>query len=248
VACALASGAHAADQPWASVADPSPQDRAQVQAYAQGKGAVAVPFKTPGRDESPWRPVVDDNPSVLSCRQAGNIRVSGAILSLATDNSVGCKAKWSTGYVQTAANFGYGYYEASIKFGNTNGLNNAFWLNAEEDAGRVQFEIDIVEGHYPNIAGFGLHDWRGAPRAKGKFVNVAGDAINQFHRYGALVLPDRVVYAIDGQPVATIQTQVYGKIRIRLSTAIMTWAGKLDRDPVGASMQIKDVAYHPLAQ
>jgi beta-glucanase (GH16 family) len=39
------------------------------------------------------------------------------------------KIKWSTGSIQSKAEYRYGFFEATMKIADIKGMNNAFWMN-----------------------------------------------------------------------------------------------------------------------
>ena len=68
---------------------------------------------------------------------------------------------WSSASVWTKEAFGYGYYEARYKYAGAYGTNNSFWFWPENGTpeGQKACEIDVNEGHYPNIMNTNIHNW-----------------------------------------------------------------------------------------
>ncbi|WP_350449039.1 family 16 glycosylhydrolase [Paracidobacterium acidisoli] len=67
------------------------------------------------------------------CRRPGNVEATSGGLGLKTlAAQADCRnksLKWSTGSIQSKANYGYGLYEATMKIADIKGMNNAFWMN-----------------------------------------------------------------------------------------------------------------------
>ncbi len=96
----------------------------------------------------------------LCHRTADNVSVSGGILYLLGKVGSDGVCTYSTGSVQTKkSDFKYGYYEARMKYAKTTGVNNSFWFwNGMPEAGYdYPYEIDMCEGHYPNIINTNQH-------------------------------------------------------------------------------------------
>jgi beta-glucanase (GH16 family) len=104
----------------------------------------------------------------------------------------------------------YGYFEIRSKIPVGTGVWPAFWLIADD--GGWPPEIDVMEGRgqRPGDLVMTTH-WR-IP-ATG-FVQSCGfdfslpDAANNFHNYGVLWTPDRIVYFIDRKPVSDIKVPI----------------------------------------
>jgi len=168
-------------------------------------------------------------------------------LQLRTRIATDCKAAWSTGYIISKQHYGFGFYEATIKAADIDGLNNAFWLVTED-----HFEIDATELHFPNISRITLHNNNkidgSFPPAVGFDSRYSHYFYSQFHDIGVLWTPTDVVYEVDGEPVAAIRTNnaIHGKTDIRFSTALMDYAGKVPEHPEGHHMYVKSLRVIPL--
>ena len=68
--------------------------------------------------------------------------------------------KWSTGSIQSKAEYRYGFFEATMKIADIKGMNNAFWMNTgnQPETGDY-FEIDVSEVQYPNYDHIGLQQY-----------------------------------------------------------------------------------------
>jgi len=110
--------------------------------------------------------------------------------------------RYSSGLISTRGRFAqrYGYFETRARWSAGKGLWPAFWLLPA--SGTWPPEIDILEAHgdKPTFVFHSLHSKRVKSATK------VADASNpqQFHRYGALWLPDRVDFYIDGNRTGTM--------------------------------------------
>lgn len=104
----------------------------------------------------------------------------------------------------------YGYFEMRGKVPGAKNLLPAFWL-LPEDRKMWPPELDIMEapGHVPDKIATTVH-WRDSVGQ----INHSGcrNALpgfgGQFHQYGALWTPERMVFYIDRQPVAQVATPI----------------------------------------
>jgi beta-glucanase (GH16 family) len=96
----------------------------------------------------------------------------------------------------------HGYFEVRMRFTGGRGVWPAFWLLREDS--RWPPEIDIVEalGHDPHTIYASVHS-NFAPKHTTRRIAMAGDPA-EFHRYGALWLPDRIEFYLDGRLSETI--------------------------------------------
>jgi len=101
--------------------------------------------------------------NVLSSRWRENAAVQDGILRLLAKKEKRGGQEWTTGNIWTKKTFKYGYFECRYKYAAASGLNNAFWLMPKPwqklQEGAKLFEIDINEGHYPDIINVNLHNW-----------------------------------------------------------------------------------------
>lgn len=96
---------------------------------------------------------------VLCSRWRENAIVKDSILELVARKESRGGQDWTAGSIWTKERFGYGYYECRYKYAGATGTNNSFWTwtrqNLEE--GQKAFELDVNEGHYPNIVNTNIH-------------------------------------------------------------------------------------------
>jgi beta-glucanase (GH16 family) len=105
-----------------------------------------------GEFESEW---------VLGRRWRKNAVVMDGVLELRNIKDEQDPHVWSSASVWTKDSFGYGYYEARYKYAGAYGTNNSFWFWPEQGTpeGQKACEIDVNEGHYPNIMNTNIHNW-----------------------------------------------------------------------------------------
>jgi len=230
------------DQPWGARRPVTEADRKAITFYrgSQLRPVYATDFSDQQKLAVDWQFIADDY--LQSCRRPENVVAAPGGLQLRTMLATGCKAKWSTGYIISKQHDGFGFYEATIKAADIDGLNNAFWLVTED-----HFEIDICELHYPNINRMTLHNNN---KIDGTFPPAVGfDSrfnhyfYSQFHDIGVLWTPTDVIWEVDGEPVAAIRTKnsIHGKTDIRFSTALMDYAGTVPEHPEHHHMYVQSL-------
>ncbi|MGL6262289.1 family 16 glycosylhydrolase [Vibrio sp. WXL210] len=121
-----------------------------------------------------------ENPYVLSSRWRENAEVKDGVLHLHARKESRGGQDWTTGNVWTKRTFGYGYFEARMKYAAATGTNNSFWFWPTNGVpeGQKACEVDVNEGHYPNIINTNVHNWTD------KWTNAHGRTVhhdNQLH-------------------------------------------------------------------
>jgi hypothetical protein len=235
------------DQPWGTRRPVTAADRKAIAFYRSGQlqPVYATDFSDQQKLAADWQFISDDY--LTSCRRPENVVASPAGLVLRTRVATDCKAKWSTGFIISKQHFQFGFYEATNKAGDIDGLNNAFWLVTED-----RFEIDACELHFPNIDRMTLHNNNKIdgvfPPAVGFDSRFSHYFYSQFHDIGVLWTPTDVIWEVDGEPVAAIRTSqsIHGATDIRFSTALMDYAGKIPEHPEGHPMYVKSLRVLPL--
>jgi beta-glucanase (GH16 family) len=235
------------DQPWGVRRPVTDADRKAITSYRSGNvsAVFATSFNDPKVLSADWLFQSDDY--LQSCRRPDNVVATPGGLQLRTRIATDCKAKWSTGYIISKQHYGFGFYEATIKTADIDGLNNAFWLVTED-----HFEIDAAELHFPNISRITLHNNNkingSFPPAVGFDSRFSHYFYSQFHDIGVLWTPTDIVYEVDGEPAAAIRTSnsIHGRADIRFSTALMDYAGKIPEHPEGHHMYVKSLRVLPL--
>jgi len=234
------------DQPWGRRRPVTDADHKAITLYRSGtiQPVYASNFDDQQRLAADWLFQSDDY--LQSCRRPENVVATASGLQLRTRIATECKAAWSTGYIISRQHYGFGFFEATIKTADIDGLNNAFWLVTED-----HFEIDAAELHFPNISRMTLHNNKidgSFPPAVGFDSRFSHYFYSQFHDIGVLWTPTDIVYEVDGEPVAAIRTNssIHGKTDIRFSTALMEYAGKIPDHPEGHHMYVKSLRVVPL--
>jgi beta-glucanase (GH16 family) len=117
-----------------------------------------------------------------------------------------------SGILTSQASFAqkYGYFEIRAKIPHGTGVWPAFWLLAND--GGWPPEIDVMEGRgqQPGDLVMTTH-WRIPATQKIEhcgFDFLLPDASLEFHDYGILWVPDRLIYLIDRKPVSDIRMPV----------------------------------------
>lgn len=102
-----------------------------------------------------------ENIWVLGSRWRDNAVVKDGVLHLINRKETRGGQDWTSGNVWTKQTFGYGYFEAKFKYAGAYGTNNSFWFWPKNGTpkGNKACEIDINEGHYPNIINTNVHNW-----------------------------------------------------------------------------------------
>jgi hypothetical protein len=235
------------DQPWGQRRPVTDADRKAIALYRSGniQPVYATNFDDQQKLAADWQFISDDY--LTSCRRPENDVASPDGLQLRTRVATDCKAQWSTGSIISKQHFQFGFYEATIKAADIDGMNNAFWLVTED-----HFEIDVCELHFPNINRMTLHNNNkidgSFPPAVGFDSRFSHYFYSQFHDIGVLWTPTDVIYEVDGLPVAAIRTSnsIHGATDIRFSTALMDYAGKVPDHPEGHHMYVKSLRVLPL--
>ena len=109
------------------------------------------------------------------------------------------KVRYSSGIITTRRSFSqtYGYFEVRARLPAGRGLWSAFWMLPEDDSWPPEIDVMEVLGHEPSTAYTTVHSRAGAgPAGKNRVFDPDG-----FHRYGALWLPDRIEFYLDGRKV-----------------------------------------------
>ncbi|BED89341.1 hypothetical protein PspMM1_18090 [Pseudoalteromonas sp. MM1] len=102
-----------------------------------------------------------ENPWVLSSRWRDNAQVKDGVLHLIAKKESRGGQEWTTGNVWSKRSFHYGYFEARFKYAGAYGTNNSFWFWPKQGVkGDLKAcEIDVNEGHFPNIINTNVHNW-----------------------------------------------------------------------------------------
>ena len=242
------------DQPYGKRRPVTAADHAAIESYRSGRKppVFSTNFTDPAELRADWRLMSDDG---SMCRRPANVELSSDGLRLKTLVAApDCrnKIKWSTGSVQSKAEYRYGFFEASMKIADIKGMNNAFWMNTGNQlATGDYFEIDVAEVQYPNYDHIGLQQYPAKANnvalsevphtGMGWGAKFVDDLSSGFHDYGVLWTPLGMIFEIDGEPVAAVVTNnaVNGPADVMFSSALI-YAGIPDH-PEGHDMTVKSL-------
>jgi hypothetical protein len=144
--------------------------------------------------------------------------------------------------------FGFGYFEARLAMAPAAGFNSAFWLRTPISEAGEFCEIDIVEAHYPRRINTNLHthlpELRSLPE---RFTLDRASTGTGFHRYGMLFSSDRLAWYLDGRLIRWMTTPEACRrpMRLRLSIAVLDWAGEVPSEVSEAAMAVDYVLFAP---
>lgn len=149
--------------------------------------------------------------------------------SIQINPATGLRVKWTTGYVFSKKNYGYGYYVADYVICGASGVNNAFWLTSNNGD-----EIDANEGKYTGqttgTARGAYHNWNKNPFFH-KWIytrTLIGDLSVKYFKYGTLVTPTYIKWYINNRQVGdTLNITVNPVLTVRFSTAVAEFAGTI---------------------
>jgi hypothetical protein len=141
------------DQPYGKRRPVTDADRSAIQSYRSGRKSpiFSTNFTDAAELQTDWILMSDDG---RVCRRPGNVETTSGGLRLKTlAAQPDCHNKslhWSTGSMQSKAHYRYGFFEATMKIADIKGMNNAFWMNTQnQPATGDYFEIDVSEVQYP---------------------------------------------------------------------------------------------------
>lgn len=144
----------------------------------------------------------------------------------------GAPFPYTSGLITTERSFSqrYGYFEARMAFPRGRGLWPAFWLLAARGDEPTQDEIDVVEwvGVRPNSLLFTAHgEGNGGSLGRDDFSTPG-----EFHSYGLLWTPKRLVWYVDQREVRTVRGhRLHRPMYLLLDLAVGGWDGNDQEDP-----------------
>ena len=180
---------------------------------------------------------------IKSSRWPENLLVEDGMLKLLTKKESRGGAEWTTAstwvkpevFAQT-----YGYWECRYRFTAAKGINNSFWMITRGLERVKSFEIDVNEGHYPNLIHTNLHSGiTGVNVQDSKTTFYDYDLSAEFHTYGVLWTPTELIYYLDGDEIARKDAKnAHLPVTPILSTAVLNWAGQITDEADGTSMDV----------
>jgi beta-glucanase (GH16 family) len=191
-----------------------------------------------------WSSANDYSPHILSGRWKENAVVEDGLLKLVTKKEDRGGAQWSSALVFTrdsAFTQAYGYWEARYRYAAATGLNQSFWMSGYNGTPDF-FELDINEGHYPNILNMSLHAGQndaGVKDDNSKRYEADEDLSADFHTYAVEWNEKELIYYFDGKEVERKNAYNAQKpCAIKLATAVLNWAGPVTDDLDSKSMDV----------
>jgi len=200
-----------------------------------------------GKDPDGWRHLWHSQagPSghILSSRYPENLRVQDGCLKLLNRREARGGQMWTSGNVWSKEQFLYGYFEARYRYAPAHGLNQSFWIMSLETytGPKGSFEIDVNEGRYPNVVTTNYHiiDENGVHRWDNQFLRLDLDLSADFHVYGLYWDAHELRFYFDGQMIRrTINYFAHTWAPVRLSSAVVPWAGPITDAIDGTSMDV----------
>lgn len=215
--------------------------------------AFSDEFEGQQLDKEKWA-VESGSPShIMSSRWPENVEVRGGVLRLVTKAESRGGKEWTTGNIWTKPfTQQYGLFEARMKIAAASGLNNAFWLMPfKAPEGQDNFEIDIVEAHFPNEVSMNLHGWGKPHWGKPQVYKAKVDLSRDFHLYGLEWNEKELIWYFDGNIIRRLpNTNCHAPAPVRLSSAVMkaNWAGPVTPALNNTAMEVDHVRVYKLPQ
>jgi beta-glucanase (GH16 family) len=190
---------------------------------------------------------------ISSSRWRENLSVkSGKLIIKNRKESRGGK-QWTSGSMASKRKFKYGYYECRMRISNQSGVNNSFWFYCinPTSANGHRFEIDVIEGHYPNIDLSNIHDngtkTNSYSKQNSKPYYVSPNLYSKYHIFGLEWTEDCLKFYVDGKLIRTEKnTCCYDEAPMIIGTAVMSWAGTITDKIAGTSMDVDYVRAYEL--
>lgn len=207
--------------------------------------------------ESNWEAQNGPSGHILCSRWRENAVVKDGILYLINKKENRGGQEWTSASLWTKKKFKYGYFECRYKYAGAETTNNSFWLmtRGKDPKKGKRFEIDINEGHYPNIVNTNIHnhsehviDAKGKKRSirnPRRFVFEDHDFSKEFHTFGLHWTQEELVYYLDGKEIRREKNDFcHSESPIWLSLALVKWYGTLTDAVDGTSMKVDYVRYY----
>ncbi|TBL68354.1 family 16 glycoside hydrolase [Paenibacillus thalictri] len=158
-----------------------------------------------------------------------NVTVSGGNLQIAMKKETYGGKSYTSGGVLSKPSFGYGYYEARLKFsGSGSGWHQSFWLytylGVRASTPDNYGEVDIIETDSSNTGKYSTnyHDWHWLSAAHDNYGGqlVTTDSLsNNYHTFGVWYTDSTVKFYLDGvyKNEINISASVKSKLNIILN-------------------------------
>jgi len=166
-------------------------------------------------DETKWSAPAEWN--IRDWRTTDGAFVKDGILHIKTDWNKE-HTRLATSGLRSVGKFGYGYYEARLRFTQKNGWWAAFWLYGKSNTNPFLdgFEIDIFEDYYTRdrdpkaprkgILDHNLHVNNGRNLKSWNYNSRLPGSLDEFYRIGCKWTPFEISYYLDGRLIASKST------------------------------------------
>ncbi|MBQ2966525.1 MAG: S-layer homology domain-containing protein [Clostridia bacterium] len=199
-------------------------------------------------DWSIWKSAAQSPASLLSSRWPENAVVKDGNLNLEVRREQRGGKEWTAGSVWVRPEVfsqSYGYWEARYKIAECSGINNSFWMTTGStklpNTG-YRYELDVNEGHYPNIMNTNYHRYYedGTKKTYSEKESSVYDLSVDFHTYALEWNEDKLIYYLDGKVVAEkVNENASWPTYPMLSSAVLNWAGSIP-DSIDKTAQVVD--------
>lgn len=218
----------------------------------KGEHASEVAWSMVWHDEFRSNKTIDSNwkaenaapGHILSSRWRENINVKRGSVMLNNRKEQREGKEWTAGSMTCKQQFQYGYFECRMKISAAAATNNSFWFYQWNATDKLQaFEIDVVEGHYPNDMNSNIHNRGVKGTAKTKTVTNhcydVEDLSADYHVYGLWWTEESLTFYLDGKAVwTTPNTCCFQPANMVLGSAVISWAGAVTDAIDGTAMSV----------
>ena len=186
----------------------------------------------------------------LCSRWEENLEVGGGTVRLVNHKESRGGQEWTSADMGTYRDFQYGYFECRFKYAAATGTNNSFWIWTRDPRRKPEkgkpFEIDINEGHYPCEYTNNVHEWLGT-MTQFKMLTSDGfrdkcpdhDFSKEYHLFGVDWEEDEIIFYLDRKELRRVKNEIcHSAAPIRLSMAIIKWAGEITDEVDGSFMEV----------
>ena len=195
-----------------------------------------------------WRSQAQGKGSILSSRWPENAIIKDGSLYLENRKETRDDKDWTSGSVWIRPQVfcqRYGYFEARYKISAAYGVNNSFWMSSGITTDSVtsvqRFELDINEGHYPNVVNTNYHSMNTGERVQHseKYISEY-DLSADYHTYAMEWNEKEMIYYFDGEVIARkVNLNAHTKSAPYFSSAVLNWAGQVT-DAIDRTAQVVD--------
>lgn len=162
--------------------------------------------------------------------------------------------QFTSGLLTTRRSFTqlYGYFEMRGKVPAGPHLLPAFWMLADDRTWSQELDVMEAPTHLPNAIASTVHwsDTKGGPYKGDGCKTIVNGYDKDFHYYGALWMPERIVYYIDRKPVAQIipPASFVKPMYMIVNLAVGgTWVGAATADtPMPAKFEVDNISAYTM--